>query len=172
MILNGYNLIRQNCQANNYKVYLEKLSPWMAEPLRQPPKLRGRKDYYCFNYTTGTTYQPPTPGAIECSNNQLRSLHQTVATIFGDSWPRISEKQIKAFLEKVKGDPNLEEKLRAAADADAMVIIARDVGFMISADEVKNTHSDLSEEELEGIAGGYTYPSLQTKCVSCKDICG
>ena len=36
----------------------------------------------------------------------------------------MSEEQLKAFLEKVKVDPGLQEKLRAAADIDALVAIA------------------------------------------------
>ena len=45
----------------------------------------------------------------------------------------MSEEQLKAFLEKVKGDTNLQEKLKAAADADAVATIAKEAGFSISA---------------------------------------
>ena len=66
----------------------------------------------------------------------------------------MSEEQLKAFLEKVKGDTNLQEKLKAAADADAVVAIAKDAGFSISAKDLKNAQpTELSEEELE-ITGG------------------
>ena len=68
----------------------------------------------------------------------------------------MSEEQLKAFLEKVKGDTSLEEKLKTAADADAVVAIAKDVGFTISADDLKNAQSiEISDEELENAAGGY-----------------
>jgi len=66
----------------------------------------------------------------------------------------MSEEQLKAFLEKAKVDTSLQEKLKAAADSDAVVAIAKDVGFMISADDLKKAQSELSEEELEGVAGG------------------
>ena len=68
----------------------------------------------------------------------------------------MSEEQLKAFLEKVKTDTSLQEKLKAAAaaDADAVVEIAKEAGFSISADDLKNTKVELSEEELEGVAGG------------------
>ena len=46
----------------------------------------------------------------------------------------MSEEQLKAFLEKVKGNTSLQEKLKAAADANAVVEIAKAAGFMISAD--------------------------------------
>ena len=65
----------------------------------------------------------------------------------------MSEEQLKAFLGKVKGDTSLQEKLKAAADSDAVLAIAKEAGFSISADDLK-TAVELSEEELEGAAGG------------------
>ena len=44
----------------------------------------------------------------------------------------MSEEQQKAFLEKVKGDTGLQEKLKAAANSDAGVSIAKEAGFSIS----------------------------------------
>ena len=66
----------------------------------------------------------------------------------------MSEEQLKAFLEKVKGDTSLQEKLKAAADAEAVAAIAKEAGFSISADDLNQAQSELSEEELEGVAGG------------------
>ena len=66
----------------------------------------------------------------------------------------MSEEQLKAFLEKVKGDISLQEKLKAAADSDAVAAIAKEAGFSISADDLKKDQSEISEEELEGVAGG------------------
>ena len=68
----------------------------------------------------------------------------------------MSEEQLKAFLEKVKADTSLQEKLKAAADANAVSAIAKEAGFSISVDDLKNAQSDLSDEELEGVAGGYS----------------
>ena len=42
-----------------------------------------------------------------------------------------SEEQLKYFLEKVKGDTSLQEKLKAAADADAVLAIAKEAGYML-----------------------------------------
>ena len=67
----------------------------------------------------------------------------------------MSEEQLKAFLEKVKGDTTLQEKLKASADSDAVLTIAKEAGFSISADDLKNAQSELSEKELEGVAGGF-----------------
>ena len=73
----------------------------------------------------------------------------------------MSEEQLKAFLEKVKGDTSLQEKLKAAADAsnwaeltNAVVAIAKEAGFSISTDDINQTQSELSEEALEDVAGG------------------
>ncbi len=68
--------------------------------------------------------------------------------------PFMSEEQLKAFLEKVKADTSLQEKLKAAADANAVTAIAKEAGFLISADDLTKAQSEISEEELEGVAGG------------------
>ena len=74
----------------------------------------------------------------------------------------MSEEQLKAFLKKVKGTTSLQEKLRAAADAEAVTALAKEAGFMISADDLTTfaddltkAQSELSDEELEGLAGGF-----------------
>ena len=79
----------------------------------------------------------------------------------------MSEEQLKAFLEKVQSDTSLQEKLKAAGDANAVAAIAKEAGFIISADDLTNllTKSqselaeldmlELSDQELEeGVAGG------------------
>ena len=43
----------------------------------------------------------------------------------------MSEEQLKAQLEKVKGDTSLHEKLKAAADSDAILAIAEDAGMIL-----------------------------------------
>ena len=73
----------------------------------------------------------------------------------------MSEEQLKAFLEKVKGDTSLQEKLNGAADADAVVEIAKAAGFSITAEDIQSLQSptaELSDEELEGAAGGRGCP--------------
>ena len=67
----------------------------------------------------------------------------------------MSEEQLKAFIEKVKGDTSLQEKLKAAADNNAVAAIAKEAGFSISADDLTKAQSELSEEELEGVAAGF-----------------
>jgi predicted ribosomally synthesized peptide with nif11-like leader len=66
----------------------------------------------------------------------------------------MSEEQLKAFLEKVKADSSLQEKLKAAADSYAVLAIAKEEGFSISIDDIKAQQSGLSDKELENVAGG------------------
>ena len=79
----------------------------------------------------------------------------------------MSEEQLKAFLEAVKDDAGIQEKLKAAADADAVVAIARAAGFVISADDLKQTQAGVSDEELEVVAGGGACVSNSTGPVMC-----
>ena len=70
----------------------------------------------------------------------------------------MSEEQLKAFLEKVKGDTSLQEKLKGASDANAVISIAKEAGFSISTHDLKNAQPEnLSDQELEGVAGGAKY---------------
>ena len=88
----------------------------------------------------------------------------------------MSEEQLKAFLEAVKADAGIQEKLKAAADADAVIAIAKEAGFVISADNLKRAQAEVSDEELEAAAGGarFTDPGanllLQLQMASPGDI--
>ena len=67
----------------------------------------------------------------------------------------MSEEQLNAFLEKVKSDAELQEKLTASADANAVVAIAKEAGFSITAEDIQSMPvKELSDEDLEGAAGG------------------
>ena len=69
----------------------------------------------------------------------------------------MSEEQLNAFLEKVKGDTSLQEKLKTAASPEAAIEIAKEAGFAITAEDIQSTQSataELSDEELEAAAGG------------------
>ena len=66
----------------------------------------------------------------------------------------MSEEQLKAFLEKVKADTSLQDKLKSITDADAVVAIAKEAGFNVSAEDLTKAQSEVSDEELESAAGG------------------
>ena len=79
----------------------------------------------------------------------------------------MSEEQLRAFMEAVKADAGLQEKLNAAADADAVVAIAKAAGFVISADELQRAQAgtEISEDELESVAGGKKTGWFCTQCI-------
>ncbi len=66
------------------------------------------------------------------------------------------EDKFKAFLEAVEADAALQEKVQTEANryADAVVAIAKEAGFGITAEDVKRAQLEISEDDLEGVAGG------------------
>ena len=69
----------------------------------------------------------------------------------------MSNDQFKAFLEAVEADAALQEKVQTEASryADAVVAIAKEAGFGITADDVKRAQLEISEDDLEGVTGGF-----------------
>ena len=63
----------------------------------------------------------------------------------------MSAEAVQAFLEAVKADTGLQEKLKAVAEAEnadeAIVAVGAEAGFDFTAEE-------WLEEQLEGVAGG------------------
>ena len=73
----------------------------------------------------------------------------------------MSVEQLKAFVEKVKSDTSLQDKVKAAASPEAAIEVAKAAGFSITLEDISSMQSeteeeDLSDEELEGMAGGFT----------------
>ena len=66
----------------------------------------------------------------------------------------MSEERLKAFMEAAMADAGLQEQLKAAVDADAVVAIAKAAGFLITTEAVNSAQQEISDEELEGVAGG------------------
>ena len=64
----------------------------------------------------------------------------------------MSEEQLKAFIAKVQADTSLQEQLKAEG-ADP-VAIAKAAGFSITTEDLKEQRQPLSDDELEGVAGG------------------
>ena len=58
--------------------------------------------------------------------------------------------QLKAFLEKVKADTSLQDRLKAVKSQDEVVSIAKEHGHDFGTEHI----SQLSEEELESVSGG------------------
>ena len=64
----------------------------------------------------------------------------------------MSEEQLKAFIAKVQADKSLQDQLNAEG-ADP-VAIAKTAGFAITTDDLAVYRQNLSEDELESVAGG------------------
>jgi predicted ribosomally synthesized peptide with nif11-like leader len=81
----------------------------------------------------------------------------------------MSEEQLAALLAKLKDDAGLQEKLKGAADLDTALAIAKEAGFDISKAAwlryQANQTLELSDEELEGIAGGIMY-GISLGCIA------
>ena len=56
-------------------------------------------------------------------------------------------------------------KLKAAVNSDAVLAIAKEAGFAITAEDIQSLQSatDLSDDELEGVAGGGLYDNAVTQ---------
>ena len=66
----------------------------------------------------------------------------------------MSEEQLKVFLEKLKSDTNLQEKLKAMTDVDEILAFAKEAGYEITVEDIKKA-SQASDQELENASGGY-----------------
>jgi predicted ribosomally synthesized peptide with nif11-like leader len=70
----------------------------------------------------------------------------------------MSEEQLSAFLAKLKDDTGLQEKLKGAADLDAVAAIAKEAEFDISKAALLRYQAkktlELTNEELEEVTGG------------------
>ena len=63
----------------------------------------------------------------------------------------MSEEQLRSFIAKAKDDQSIQEKLRAAKTPDDVLGIAKEHGHEFATEHM----TQLSEEELEGVAGGF-----------------
>jgi len=71
----------------------------------------------------------------------------------------MSQSELERFISDVKNNKELQGELKAAgADVDAIVKVATGKGYGFSADELKafveTKKGELSEEQLEKVAGG------------------
>jgi len=71
----------------------------------------------------------------------------------------VSEDQLTAFLEAVKADAALQGQLKSAKHDD-VIAIAKTAGFVISAEDLERSQVELSDEELENVAGGVAVAPL------------
>ena len=82
----------------------------------------------------------------------------------------MSEEQLKAFIAKVQGDTSLQEQLKAEG-AD-VVAIAKAAGFAISTEDLNTHRQTLSDDDLEGVAGGGTGEETVVSSISARCCIG
>ena len=75
----------------------------------------------------------------------------------------MSEEQLKAFIAKAMDDTSIQEKLKAAKTPEDVVGVAKEHGHEFTADKLTK---NLTDEELEGVAGGYEtiYSAIAGHC--------
>jgi len=82
----------------------------------------------------------------------------------------MSEEQLSALLATLQTNAGLREKLRAAGDLDHAVALAQEAGFQVTqVDWLRhqaNQTLELSDDELEGVAGGRDKSSNDATCCS------
>ena len=66
------------------------------------------------------------------------------------------EEQLKGFWEAIQQDHALQQKLQGVNDPSAIVDIAKEAGFTISVEELEKAQVELSDEQLDGAAGGFS----------------
>ena len=80
----------------------------------------------------------------------------------------MSEEQLSALLAKLKVDIGLQEKLKGAADLDNALALAKEAGFVVGTEDwlryQANRSLELSDDELEGVAGGKDESTKSCQC--------
>lgn len=71
--------------------------------------------------------------------------------------------QLKAFIEKVKGDESLQLRLKEVQNEADWSAIAKEEGFNFSLEDLQKNNDEISEDELEGVAGGFTVTWFKLK---------
>lgn len=61
---------------------------------------------------------------------------------------------IKQLIEKVQSDQELQNKFKACTSAAEQVKLANELGYEITAEEFEQMNKDLSDEQLDEVAGG------------------
>lgn len=84
----------------------------------------------------------------------------------------MSEENLKALAQLVRIDPVLKSRLAAATSVDEALVIAREAGFELEPQDLLSLRAmempELSDLELEAIAGGESKGSCNGTCASNK----
>ena len=85
----------------------------------------------------------------------------------------MSEEQLLAFVQAVKSDLTLQDRLKGAENLDAVATIAIESDYLVTKVEFLKAQAqqtlELSDEELETVAGGTT--PIFTVFIILSDLC-
>jgi predicted ribosomally synthesized peptide with nif11-like leader len=107
-----------------------------------------------------------------------RSLHVGVREQEGQNFEYrevdMARQEIGRLGEAMARDPELRAKLQQAKDVDAVIATARAAGYAFTAEELSEearTHKqELTEEQLERVAGGFHFSSPSVNVLLLRGI--
>lgn len=70
----------------------------------------------------------------------------------------MSDEQLKAFWEAIQADPRLQSKLQGVTSPEGIAAIAKEAGFLVSSEEIKEAQILSTDEDLLGTSGGTCTP--------------
>jgi predicted ribosomally synthesized peptide with nif11-like leader len=76
----------------------------------------------------------------------------------------MSIESAKAFLERVKNDEDFRKELGEQASAEERMKFVKAQGFDFTKEEINSLNKELSDEELDAVAGGRGWESI-LECV-------
>jgi len=66
----------------------------------------------------------------------------------------MSIESAKLFIEKIKTDEEFAKKVKNCKDAEARMVFVKESGFDFTIEEIKAFQGELSDDELDAVAGG------------------
>jgi predicted ribosomally synthesized peptide with nif11-like leader len=83
----------------------------------------------------------------------------------------MSSESAKVFIERLRTDEEFVARIKACPDADARLALARTEGFDFTPAEITAQAGELSDDELDGVAGG-VFDGLPCFTDSIINTCG
>lgn len=74
----------------------------------------------------------------------------------------MSIQSAKLFIEKIKTDEGFAKKVKEFKDADARMAFVKNAGFDFTVEEIKGIQGELSDDELDSVAGACKECAIDT----------
>ena len=82
----------------------------------------------------------------------------------------MSVESAKSFMEKIKTDEEFAKKVKECKDAEARMAFVKAEGFDFTVEEIKGIQGELSDDELDAVAGGGCKALDVNVCVPVVDV--